>query len=206
MIYPDKRKWHYKLLSAYVNRILSRDFTKIQIIGKFPHNEKSVLIIGNHSTWWDGFWALYLNNKKLHKNFYVLMLEKELARRKFFTRVGAFSINPEARKVKEPLLFTRKLLEASNNMVLFFPEGKFSPATQNYKLFNRGVSFLYHETVKFNTLFIAYVTDYFQYRKPILNIYVLEANLNQNCSSQEIEKAYNNFYAQCLDQQKIFVP
>ncbi|MCA1745521.1 MAG: hypothetical protein LC643_07450 [Bacteroidales bacterium] len=78
----------------YLHRILKKDFSRIDVVGSWPVHGQSVLVIGNHVSWWDGFWVYYLNKRFLKKKLHVMMLESQLKHRRFLTRIGAFSIEP----------------------------------------------------------------------------------------------------------------
>lgn len=186
----------------YVKRILKKDFEQIHMIGDDNASGYPLLVLANHTSWWDGFWAMHLNNQVLKKEFYVLMLEDELAKRKFFSKVGAYSIHPGKASIKDSLVFTQKLLQKTENMVLFFPEGTFSPASQHLKKFNKGLSFLYRDAVNFKTMFVVFLSDYFKYRRPILNIYFETYDFPAGSTASEIEQSYQEFYNQCVQKQK----
>jgi 1-acyl-sn-glycerol-3-phosphate acyltransferase len=181
---------------------MTSDFHEEKLVGEFANTEKSVLVVGNHSTWWDGFWAMYLNDVILKKNFYVLMLEAELKKRMFFSKVGAFSINPNEGGIKESLLFTKRLLSEKGNMVLFFPEGKFSPTSHVKKEFQKGISFFYKDEPTFKTLFVVFLIDYFANRKPTLYVHFQQKEFEKGVSHMNIETEYNQFFEQCIDKQK----
>lgn len=202
MIYPAHKKWALSLIWWYAKRILKNDFSAIRVFGEYHGSSKSTLVIGNHSTWWDGFWGFYLNKVILKKKFHVLMLEKELAPRKFFAKCGAYSINPDVGKIKDSLMYTKKLLEARGNFVLFFPEGKFSPQAETTKAFEKGISYFYKTDPEFETFFVAFMTDYFDKRKPTLSIYLKQETFSAGAGSIEIQEKYNIFFAKCLQKQK----
>ncbi|MEO1448923.1 MAG: hypothetical protein AAFV07_05305, partial [Bacteroidota bacterium] len=80
-------------------------FCSLSIAWSFDHVEvmmdklsvakdKSILLVGNHISWWDGFWPIWLNARHIGKQYHVMMLEEQLRPRMFMTKGGAFSIQP----------------------------------------------------------------------------------------------------------------
>ena len=67
-----KAKHHFVIypLFKWLTRLLvKRNFKKIVVEGKFEDNGNSILVIANHISWWDGFWAEYLNIRVFHRKF-----------------------------------------------------------------------------------------------------------------------------------------
>ena len=49
----------------YLDAILKKDFSRIDVVGEWLVDEGSYLLIGNYVSWWDGFWVYYLNKKQI---------------------------------------------------------------------------------------------------------------------------------------------
>lgn len=63
----------------YLQKILKKDFHQIRYDKNFEFDKnKSILFIGNHFSWWDGFFTYYLKMHLFKKDFNVMMLEEEL--------------------------------------------------------------------------------------------------------------------------------
>jgi hypothetical protein len=77
---------------------------KFFFVGNLP-----LLMIANHISWWDGFWAMYLNLKVFHKKFYFMMLEDQLLKFRFFQWTGGFSIKKKSREMIESLTYASKI-------------------------------------------------------------------------------------------------
>jgi len=184
--------WQW-LFSHYLNCILKRDFQKIVINGSWTNNKESYLLIGNHISWWDGFWALYLNNNLLKKKIYVMMLEEQLKSRKLLSRLGAFSIQPGTRSVLKSLDYAAQKLRGTGNLVVIYPQGKISPITANHPHFFSGIEKILNPSSGNEVLFYAVFVDYFSNRKPSLYFYLGEAAIENN-KSEELEEKYYQFY------------
>jgi hypothetical protein len=202
MIYPNHSKIHQWILNTYLQRQFSKHFKAIRFIGENNYPNKPALVISNHIGWWDGFWILWFNNKILKKKFHVIMLEKELKKRMFFTKVGAYSIAPGNKSIIASLQLTKNLLSNSKNMVLFFPEGKFHTCHGTPGSFMPGISRILPSKETFSIIFTACLSDYFQHKKPLLNIYFESYLSDDFCNEAQVEKAYKAFYLKCIEKQQ----
>jgi hypothetical protein len=200
MIYPKHQKFHSLLLHWYSEKIIQKQFHSVHIQGELQNTDKSCLVIGNHSSWWDGFWMLHLNEKILGKKFHVMMLERELKKHMFFNKCGAYSINPGNISVRQSLETTWQLLSHSNNMVLFYPEGVIHTQTSFPKKFEKGIVYIlknFPENAQL--IFSVCLTDYFSHKKPSLFIYFKAIGTKGIQTHLEMEQAYNNYFKACID-------
>ena len=80
MIKAKHVKWAEIVFDFYLKRLLVKSFYDFRIINELPFldSSKGTLIAPNHFSWWDGFFVYWLNNKKLNKNLFVMMLEEQL--------------------------------------------------------------------------------------------------------------------------------
>jgi 1-acyl-sn-glycerol-3-phosphate acyltransferase len=186
--------WFYTaFFDRYIAFIVKRDFKKIELEGVWPQSDKASLIIGNHISWWDGFWVLCLNKKLLKKKLHVMMLEEQLEQRRFLAKFGAYSIQPNSRTVIETLNYTVDLLSDANNSVLLYPQGKFGSVVQNEFHFERGIEFVLKKCPPVQLLFYAAFVDYFSNRKPTLYCYLKEIEYGAY-SLAEMNELYQTFY------------
>jgi 1-acyl-sn-glycerol-3-phosphate acyltransferase len=115
----------YSFFKLYTVAKIRKNFKKIHISGSFEDKQLPILIISNHVSWWDGFWAEYLNLKLFHRKFfYFMMLEEQLEKNRFLNYTGGYSIKKKARSIIESLDYTAGLLADNMNYVLIFPQGE----------------------------------------------------------------------------------
>jgi 1-acyl-sn-glycerol-3-phosphate acyltransferase len=178
-------------------------FRSVKIYGKFTDENLPVLMIGNHFSWWDGFIANILNNRVLRRRFHVMMLEEQLRDRLFLNKAGAYSINPGSQSsVKESLDYTVELLKSSENLVVFYPQGKFQSISDHPVRFEKGAGHLLNRLKGgVHLVFYAALLDYFEHRKPSLNIYFTQVEAKLNRNDFNLENEYNLFLAECIKQQ-----
>jgi chlorobactene lauroyltransferase len=80
----------------------------------------------NHSTWWDGFFCMMINEARLRRQAYAMIEEAQIARYGFFRWAGGFSVNrQDARSAVNSLNYAvRMLTAATNRMLMIFPQGE----------------------------------------------------------------------------------
>lgn len=192
----------YPFFQWYALWLIKRKFSKTNIVGSFNDKNLPVLLIANHISWWDGFWAMYLNLKILKRKFHFMMLEEQLRKYWFFNFTGGFSVNKKAKSVIETLNYTADLLNDAKNMVLIFPQGEIQSMHLQTFQFEKGINHILSGKEKdIQIMFMANLVDYFSTPKPIVNIYIQEYQGLQ-INHQSIENGYNEFYKRCVENQK----
>lgn len=83
--------WFFK---AWLHVLLRRHFSGIRVKGRWTRFSGSALVVGNHVSWWDGFWVYYLNQKLLGKRLFVMMLHSQLQRHPFYSALVLFPLHP----------------------------------------------------------------------------------------------------------------
>ena len=187
----------YFFFKAYTFYKMKRSFGSV-ITDKFSHDRsRAVLLIGNHISWWDGFWALYLSLKLFDRKFYFMMLESELRKRWLFSYSGGFSIAPGTRSVIRSLRYTAELLRDKNNLVLMFPRGKIQ-SLYNFKTdFEQGVGYVLSiSDPKPDIVFLVSMTEYFDHPKPDIYFHLEKYN-DPDLSANAIQIAYQAFAERC---------
>ncbi|MDD2196681.1 MAG: lysophospholipid acyltransferase family protein [Bacteroidales bacterium] len=203
MIEPKHRKVNKWLLNIYINHILKSDFSEVRITGSVKPDDRPLLLVPNHFSWWDGFFMWYLNQKVFNKQFHIMMLESELRKHMFFAKVGAFSISPNTRSIVQSINFCQQVLNQSNNMLVMYPQGELQSQHHSDVVFRRGIERILARTSSVQIVFAACLTDYFTKRRPYLTIALKEYNGEISISS--IEDAYNNHLFECkMNQNKLY--
>jgi len=169
-------------------------FKTIRMIGDLPDRGLPILVVSNHFSWWDGFFIASLNRKKFRKKFYVMMLEDQLKKNWFFQHTGAFSVRKNTKGVVQSLNYASELLQNSDNLVTYFPQGQFESINQGKLHFEKGVEWLL-KNLKNEVLvvFMANQVDYFESGKPQLFMH-FETYDYRGKNLREIEDDYNAFY------------
>lgn len=199
MIKARHKAFWVHFFNTYTRLMLKKHFADVEINGYIDDYGKAVLLIGNHVSWWDGFWSLYVNNKRWKKRFHIMMLEEELTQRMFLNKAGAYSIKKGTRDVLESLHYTTMLLNNPENIVVMFPQGQIRSMHEYPVMFEKGV---WHVIKKLNqeikVVFQISLTDYFSSVKPYLRVYLKEVPQEDIGSRGELEQVFNAFLRKAI--------
>ncbi len=90
-----------------------------------------VLIVSNHTSWWDPMVVLYLTEHVLRCDGHAMMDAANLRRLPFFAMVGAFGVDLEnPSDGASAIRYAARLLNAPGRMVWVFPQGRERPVTE----------------------------------------------------------------------------
>lgn len=201
----SRHKQAYVWFFNWYSRVrIRKHFRKVIISGDVPQSDASVLLLGNHFSWWDGFFVLYINQKIFRRKVHVMMLEEQLQTRMFLNKAGAFSIKKGSRSIIESLDYCKEILESGENLLSIFPQGAIQSVYVSDIRFEKGIERLIEKIDRAVQLVFAGVfIDYFSHRKPQLNIYLKNYSLKaDNTSHSLLERNYNEFYMECRNRQK----
>lgn len=201
MIKPAHNALYNRIFNAYFNFILKRNFREIRIEGGFVPDNRSILLVPNHFSWWDGFFAWKLNTMLLRKKFYLMMLESELAKHRFFAKLGAFSIAPTSKGVLESLRFANEVISQPNNLLVFYPQGKLYSQHHMALEFQKGIERIVEQASNFRLLMCANLIDYYAYPKPSLTIHLQEYERLTDFNLTRFQLTYNLFLKQSIYKQ-----
>lgn len=199
-----KAKHHffiYPFFQHYTLRQLRKKFHSVKIIGEFDEKKQPVLIIANHMSWWDGFFLMYLNLKRLHRKFHFMMLEEQLRKHWYFNYAGGYSVRKNSKIIFKTLKYTAELLEDKNNMIFIFPQGEIRSMHEQTLTFESGVErIIQYCNNDVHILFVANLIEYFSNPKPTLFIHIQTYD-GTDYTTKYLQNAYNNFYKKAIDYQ-----
>ena len=179
----------------------SLNFRKTTFFRDFdiPEN-KSVLLLQNHFSWWDGSWSYRISTEIFKRKFHVMMLEDQLKKRMFLSKCGVFSIQKNNRDFLNSLNYASELLRNPNNLVTIYPTGIMQTQHQQNHPFQQGISWLTEGSANHFSIVLAVIlVDYFGFAKPEIRISLKEYQGERNLES--IEQAYHSFYQSCITKQ-----
>jgi len=188
----------YPFFRFYSGWIIHRHFGRIELTGKFEDRNLPVLLIANHFSWWDGFFALYLTREVFRRKFHFMMLEEQLKKFPYLNASGGFSVRKGTRGAMESINYTAELLKDQNNLVLLFPQGKIESAYKTSFSFESGVGRIIDKAKgPLQIVFMANLIDYFSDRKPGLFMYISEYK-DDKYDFLSIQEAFNLFFKECI--------
>jgi len=89
--------------------------------------DRPAIIFCNHTNWWDGLMVYLLTRQMSHKAVYCMMEEKQLKHYRFFTWLGAFSVDLSSPlRSAAALRYAQRLLQKKETAIWIFPQGKLS--------------------------------------------------------------------------------
>jgi 1-acyl-sn-glycerol-3-phosphate acyltransferase len=190
----------YPFFKLYTLWKIRRNFHNVYINGEFHEKKLPVLLLSNHLSWWDGFWAMYLNIKLFQRKFYFMMIEEQLKKYKFFNKTGGYSVKKGSRSIIETLEYTIQLLKDKNNMVLLFPQGEIQSLYTQTIHFENGIGNIMKKVSgPVQVIFLVNLVEYFSNPKPGLYLYLKEYT-GKDFTTENLEKEYNYFYVNCISE------
>ena len=203
MIKSQHRSFYVGFFNIYTKLMIRRHFHKVDFRGEFNDKGLPLMMIGNHFSWWDGFIANFINLRILHRKIHVMMLEEQLAGRKFLNKAGAYSIRKKNRSAFESLRYSAELLSGKDNLVVLYPQGEFQSLFLRPVSFGKGVKVIISYALNdFQLIFYAALPEYFSSKRPSLTIYYAEADRNLLQNPGALENEYNRFLESSVNQQR----
>lgn len=202
MIKARHHPFWLRFFRYYTRLMLRRHFYDVQIVGNPQPGEHPLLLIGNHVSWWDGFWVFYANDKLWQKKFHIMMLEEELQQRMFLNKAGCYSIKKQSRDVINSLRYTVEILKEPGNLAALYPQGEIRSMHEYPVRFERGISYIIRNLRDdVHIIFMAAITDYFSSVKPHLRMYFETAPAHNLQQPEKLEANYNAFLLRSYKQQ-----
>ena len=191
-----------KLFHRYVNYRVRKAFNVM------PYNHinikpnHSILLLCNHFSWWDGFFAGHLTQTYLHRDFHIMMQEDHLQKRMLFNRVGGFSINRTSKEVITSLQYAAQVLDNPKNLVTVFPQGALESNHTDDVNIERGVDYIVKK-IKGDCQIIYYsaFVEYFESLKPSVYFHFLDCGTNHNFDYEKVKALINTHHKKALKEQ-----
>lgn len=193
-------KW---VFDTYVKRLVGKTFHEFLFNEVEVDHSRSVLLVANHFSFWDGLILYVLNDKLLHKKFHVMILEETAKREGMLRYAGAFSVSKNSRDMLGSLNYAAELLNEPGNLLLMFPQGKLYSNFVNRVNFEQGLLKVMQKAEgKFQLLFAATFIQYFKHKKPSVTVYLkTEDEGYADKTIAELQSAYQQHYDACKLQQ-----
>ncbi|HRY97768.1 MAG TPA: lysophospholipid acyltransferase family protein [Bacteroidales bacterium] len=199
MIPSQHREPWNALIRGYSRLRLHLQFGPVRVHATGEAPAESVLLVGNHFSWWDGFFAQEVNRRFFKKRMHVMMLEEQLRPRMFLSYAGAFSIAPGKRSALNSLNYASQLLRDKGQLVVLFPQGELQPLYRFPLAFQQGWHrILKAEGVDAPLWFMATLPAFGDRPRAGVDIFIQAAPEAVRPHPEYITGAYNIFLQQCL--------
>ncbi|MES2275298.1 MAG: 1-acyl-sn-glycerol-3-phosphate acyltransferase [Bacteroidota bacterium] len=162
----------------------------------------SVLLLCNHFSWWDGFWAGWLTTKAIHRHFHIMMQHDHIEHRKWLRYMGGFSIKKSSKDAVMSLNYTAEILNDPDNLVTVFPQGELVSNHATEINIERGIGHIIKK-VKGNCQIIYYsaFVEYFESFKPSVYFHLLDCGTNADFDFERLKAQINEHHRKALKQQ-----
>jgi 1-acyl-sn-glycerol-3-phosphate acyltransferase len=196
MLYPKNNRLMKWVFDTYVRRLVGKTFHEFLFNRIELDSNKSVLLVANHFSFWDGLILYVLNDKLLQKKFHVMILEDTAKREGMLRYAGAFSVSKNSRDMLQSLTYAAEILNEPGNLLLMFPQGKLYSNFVNKVNFEQGLLKVMKKAEgKFQLLFAATFIQYFKHKKPSVTVYLkTEDEGYADRTIDELQSAYQQHY------------
>lgn len=189
-------------MAWYIDRIIGLNFKTFDFNKVSFDGDRSILVLCNHFSWWDGFLIFQINRLYFRKIFHIMVTEENYRKVWFFKYLGSFSVKKKSRSIVESLDYAGKLLNNPQNIVLIFPQGKLYSNHSENIFFEKGLMNMVNSSnKKFQYIFAAIFMDFFANRKPSIYCYFKKWEAEEFTSLQLIKSRFNKHYEQSRQQQ-----
>lgn len=135
MIPARKTPLFNRWFAGHARDRIERAFAAVHVRGlgevRVASGEAPLLLLANHTAWWDPLVAIHLSNHVLGLDAFAMMDARNLARLPFFAKVGAFGVDlASAADGASVVRYAVKLLAAPGRAVWVFPQGAERPITE----------------------------------------------------------------------------
>ncbi len=130
--------------------------------------DRPVIAYANHTNWWDLLMVFRLTRVLRQKKFYGMMEEKQLSPYRFFSWLGAFSVDLSAPgRAGTGLRYAVKLLRDPHSLLWVFPQGQLCTAYEPFAL-KPGLEFLIKHAPEASILPWAFRYEFFRDDRPVV--------------------------------------
>lgn len=185
--------------SGHVAGRIKKTFQRVEISGlehlRQAADKGSVLIVSNHTSWWDPMFCIYLGHRLVAMDGYAMMHAKNLRKLSFLGRLGGFGVEVEnASDVRQALRYGAGLLSQTGRMVWVFPQGVERPITSPMDDFRPGAALMAKMAHQKQIIAIGLRYEFGENEKPILFCSIgepfrFDANVSLGVQRQQKEVA-----------------
>ena len=196
MIYPKQNRFIFWFFKWYVLLAVKGHFVGIKFDKISIDNNRSILLIANHFSFWDTLILFVVNEHLFKKKTHVMVLEDTMRKERFLKYGGAFSVNKNPKDILTSLNYASTLLKEPGNIVLIYPQGKLYSNFVEQVHFEKGVLNIIQQTnADFQLVFAAAFVQYFKHKKPTATVYLKTETVNYAGKTiGDLQQAYQQHY------------
>jgi 1-acyl-sn-glycerol-3-phosphate acyltransferase len=193
-----------KWSALFIGWVLKRRFNKIMINGAEIKPGCSHILMCNHFSFWDGFFAIYLSFKVIDKKqklkgLYTMSLKKQMEKKRWLKYFGSFSVDPGKRSVDESLGYAASLLNTPGNVLIYYPQGNLESSHIRHIEFKDGIYEIVNRTKgDCQLLWSSNLTEYFESLKPSLYFNMLDCGTGREFDFEKLKQKVNEHHRLAL--------
>ena len=199
------KPFYFKLAAFILNLFIKVRYNKTVINPIDIKPGHSYILMCNHFSFADGFFAFFLCNKVfLGKNkmqrLYIMSLKKQIQKNKWLQYVGSFSIDPGKRSIQESFNYAAEVLSTPGSLLLFFPQGNLESHHITHIHFEEGLK----EIVPLikgpcQLIWCSNIIEFFESTKPSINYNMLDCGTNNDFNFDELKAKVNTYHLNTLN-------
>jgi 1-acyl-sn-glycerol-3-phosphate acyltransferase len=191
-----------KMFFRFMRWWMGRNFKEINIQPFEPMPGHSILLLTNHFSWWDGFFANYAAFNNLKRRLFIMMQHDHFVNHWYFKYLGAFSMKKGSREMLESLTYSANLLNNPENLVTIFPQGELCSNHITHIHIEKGIERLIKQIKgPCQVVYQCTLIDYFESLKPRAYIHHFNCGIAGEISFEELKQRINDFHQQALKNQ-----
>jgi hypothetical protein len=199
--------WLMKIAGKFLGWYLRRRFNKLIIRETDIKADHSYLLMSNHFSFWDGFWAGYLSWNLIHKQqelggFYIMVLKKQMQMNPWLKYFGCFSIAPGTTSVNESLAYAAELLSKPGNLLIMYPQGNLESNHVREIVMKDGISHIIPQIKgDCQLLWSTNLIEYFESLKPSVYFHMLDCGTNHDFDFESLGREINAHHRAAIQKQ-----
>ncbi|MFN3198118.1 MAG: lysophospholipid acyltransferase family protein [Bradymonadia bacterium] len=145
---PRFNRWFSKQAEGRIHKTFGRVYSRGLDGFEAASREGPILLVSNHSAWWDSMLIIWLVNRPLSLDGYAMMDAKNLRKFPFLGKVGAYGVElDQSGDGPEAIAYGADLLDRPGRMVLVYPQGRERPLNVRPLGFRRGAAVMAAQVV-----------------------------------------------------------
>jgi 1-acyl-sn-glycerol-3-phosphate acyltransferase len=187
------------LCYLYVRRLVRGSFHNAYIRGakrlQGLDPAHPAIVFSNHTNWWDALAVFLLTRTAPHKSFYCMMEEKQLKANRFFSWLGAFSVDPDSPlRAAASVRYAIRLLQQPETLMWIFPQGEMVPPAEPIRT-RQGANYLATQAHSAQMVPVAFRYEFFREEKPTMLIDVGQPFIAHESSDERVTEAASEIAA-----------
>ncbi|MGN6180736.1 MAG: lysophospholipid acyltransferase family protein [Mucilaginibacter sp.] len=194
----------FKLGTAIIGLVFKRKCNKLVIEPFEIKPDHSYILMCNHFSFWDGFWAACLCRKIFFKKggmqrLYIMSVKKQMEKNKILRYMGSFSVEPGKRSITESFDYISEVLSQPGNLLLFYPQGNLESAFIRHIKFDEGLyEIVTRITGNCQLVWSSNLVEFYESFKPSIYSQMLDCGTNHDFDFDALKQKVNTFHLESI--------